>query len=242
MRDSISGQDLLCPVCRRKIVPFKQLKLETLEEHASDPNGTPTLKWGYWCPDESCATRVFDIFWNDIGELYTQGCAPYLTKEKKASIPFIDNNDAPFGSFERKQNVEISKKDENKILFVFPKFFPSILSEMKVEGRYYYNADFDGNILKRRIKFKYITKEGIIHQWGMKMLIYCIKNNFRAWRELRQNPNAFAHRRELRHSVESAKWQNAEWWRKVSAKIAALLLRFTPSESSVNVKATEFPL
>lgn len=230
MIGQLSNQELLCPVCRKPIVPFKEMRLETLDEHIFDPNGTPSLKWGYWCPDESCATRVFGIFWNDEGDLYAQACAPYLTREKKASIPFIDGNDAPFGSFQRKCNVDVYKKDQNRTIIVLPKFMPGILSGMKIRTKWSYQGDYDGKVTKRRLGFEYITKGGVIHLWGLRMVKHCVSRSFRAWWELRKNPNATWHRNELKETIKQGTWPRAEWWRKVSAWVATILLRFSPAE------------
>jgi len=153
---------------------------------------------------------------------------PARTTERKRTIPFINGNDAPFGSFQRKMNIEVYKHDEDVHLVTLPIFFPNVFSGMKIRKRYHYEADFDGNITKRRIKFEYITKDGIVHMWGMKMLIFSVKRNFKAWRYLCENPNSTTYRRELKHSVERSDWPKAEWWRKVSGKLAALFLYLSP--------------
>ena len=46
-----------CPVCETELVAWKQLPLETLMEHVSDPNGEPCLKTAYRCPKTKCPSN-----------------------------------------------------------------------------------------------------------------------------------------------------------------------------------------
>ena len=39
-----------CPACKTELVQYKQLRLETLDEHVCHPNGEVPLKWAYRCP------------------------------------------------------------------------------------------------------------------------------------------------------------------------------------------------
>ena len=91
-----------CPCCKTELLAWKRLPLETLEEHVMDPNGIPTIKTAYRCPNIKCPTNGEKftaepkVFWNEDGELYGDS----------KGITFIDNNNAPFGTMWRKLNSE----------------------------------------------------------------------------------------------------------------------------------------
>ena len=93
---------MLCPCCKTELVITGQARLETLDEHVSSVD--PCLKDKYECPNPSCATHE-KCCWNDLGDCYS--------KTYGEKLPFIDDNNGPFGSFTRRINIEIYKKDEN---------------------------------------------------------------------------------------------------------------------------------
>lgn len=208
---------LKCPVCKKDLEEWEERRLQTLDEHICDPNGIPSLKMSYRCPDESCMTRQQGVFWNEDGELYTEE----YVMDIKTIIPFIDNNNAPFGSFQRQSNVEIFR-DDKKLLFILPKWMPGILSEMKIMLKWNYKSDINGDVLKKRWVLKYLVKEDdgyYYHNWGVHMLIFGIKGILKA-RKIGGNTMTW----ELRDNIERAAWTDAEWWRKWNAVIAKLIL------------------
>jgi len=216
-----------CPVCKTELVQWKQLRLETLNEHVSNPNGTPSLKTAYHCPVDSCKVNGLDsdgiqgpiVFWNEDGELYVSHNFSYkATKD----IPYIDNNNAPFGTFERKMNVEIRKKDDNKLLYTFNGI---LWKGWKVYSKYSYKSNEDGDILSCKLGFEWISPDGCIKSGpppfdGISMLRYCLKNTFRQWLVCRKNPNNTWYSGELQASVRERSFHNPEWWRKVNAWFA----------------------
>jgi hypothetical protein len=204
-----------CPVCKTELVVWKRMRLETLDEHVSNPNGPVSLKSSFRCPSKTCEANdwILDkprVFWNEIGDLYQWGQAKYPLE-----IPFINNNNAPFGSFQRQMNVEIYKKDENKLLLKIP-CWP--LNGWKLRSRYSYKSNRDGDILSRGLHFDWITNNGVWHVWGYRMLIFSLKHTWRNWK----NGNY----EELNDAVKRASWPRAEWWRKINAKVAKLALKF----------------
>ena len=149
-----------CPVCRCELVEYKMLPLQTADEHIMGCEN-PSLKMAYCCPNtKNCACTFADgkpvVYWNEDGELYGNAMG----------LPAIDNNNAPFGSFQRKINVEVYKKDENKLILALPFCFPSVLSGMNIFTHWHYKANEEGEILQRRLRFDYITKYGVYHNWG----------------------------------------------------------------------------
>lgn len=213
---------MLCPVCRKELQKWQMLHLQTLDEHICNPNDLPLLKRAYRCPDQKCPTRIYDIFWNRAGERYSD---KYITSEERKAIPFIDNNDAPFGTFQRRINVEVYKKDENKEIVRLPKWFPGVFSGMKICTEWGYTSNNDGKILKRRLGFKYIRKDGMYHIWGIRMVIYGLREIIRQYRYLRKNSQNVHARKELESDIERSTWHDAEWWRKVNAFFAKIALK-----------------
>lgn len=136
---------MLCPVCKSELMITGKERLETLAEHVCDPNGEPRLKDKYECLNPGCKARGC-LMWNAYGERY--GALSYSE--------FVDNNDGPFGSFTRRANIEISKKDENHPLLGIETRWGQIRVVYK------YEADDNGNILKRWRTYEIWKRDGNI--------------------------------------------------------------------------------
>ena len=208
-----------CPVCRCELVEYKMLPLQTADEHIMGCEN-PSLKMAYCCPNtKNCACTFADgkpvVYWNEDGELYGNAMG----------LPAIDNNNAPFGSFQRKINVEVYKKDENKLILALPFCFPSVLSGMNIFTHWHYKANEEGEILQRRLRFDYITKYGVYHNWGPHMLSYCLRHTFRDWREAKKDPHNKWTINSLKQTVRQKSWQHKEWWRKVNIFFAEKALK-----------------
>ena len=87
-----------CPACHTVLAKGEMLQMQTLVEHVLNPNGEPSWKQSFHCPNASCPT--FEVeYWNEFGETYTHD---FL---KSREICYIDNNRSPFNSFERELNT-----------------------------------------------------------------------------------------------------------------------------------------
>ncbi|MCF1193589.1 hypothetical protein LRR18_18540, partial [Mangrovimonas sp. AS39] len=92
-------------------------------------------------------------------------------------IPFIDENDGPFGSISRQINVEVSKKDENHPLFGIETRWGHI------EVVYSYKSNKDGDILSRKRKYQIWKKDksGVGYTSyipGISMLLFVLSDFF----------------------------------------------------------------
>jgi hypothetical protein len=133
---------------------------------------------------------------------------------------FINNNDAPFGSPERKTNVEIRKEDENKLLFTFP-CYP--LKGWKVYSKWEYRSNEDGDILKKKLHFRIITNENIVYISGIRMLKYSLGKTYDSWKMAR---SCSKNRYYIKSLQERATVKGKdEWWRKVNAFVAKMALK-----------------
>ena len=141
--------DFRCPVCYENLIVTGQARLETLDEHISNPNGTPLMKDKYECVNVDCLAFIHKAFWNEDGE--------YYIRDFKAKIDFIANNNAPFGSFQRQMNVEIYKKDENYVLLNLYYF--------KIKVVFQYTSNENGTILKRKRKFVVLKRDNRLGGW-----------------------------------------------------------------------------
>ncbi len=211
---------MLCPRCKSELKPYKMRRLQTLEEHVWQPNDLPSLKMSYRCSSANCPTRIAGVVWNRDGELY------YDNYAELKKIQFINNNNAPFGTSQRQYNVEIYKHDEERIFFNFPdiRFFP--LRGWKIKLEWKYQSNKNGEILSKRPRFKWITKENVYHNWGMNMLIFCLKGHLRNWRMFKKDPkNISFFYNDLIETIKRKSWPDKEWWRIVDIFIAELLLK-----------------
>jgi hypothetical protein len=125
-----------CPVCKGEIQITGQERLETLIEHVCDPNGEVGFKDKYECLNKTCPA-IGKIFWNSYGERYGE-----LDKSF-----FIDKNDGPFGSIERRLNAENNGPHWS---FSCPLFW--------IQFKIRCVADTDGRILSRKPSISFFTK------------------------------------------------------------------------------------
>lgn len=59
-----------CSVCGAELKVTTCGRYESLDEHVSDPNGTPTLKDGYTCSMQTCLANMYGAVWTADGEVY----------------------------------------------------------------------------------------------------------------------------------------------------------------------------
>lgn len=120
-------------------------------------------------------------------------------------------------------NVEIYKKDENKVLVRFPNWFPSIWGGMTIESDWLYKSNEEGEIIKKRLHLRYITKESIVHIWGVRMFLYDTKRIIRCWKVLKEKERE--HERLTLMGYRDNGFYGNEWWRKWSAYLARVALK-----------------
>lgn len=78
-----------CPICKTELKVTGQARLETLIEHVEDPNGIPSMKNKYQCPNENCIANQDELVWDEYGEYYDG-------KHAGKKYPFIDGFNALF--------------------------------------------------------------------------------------------------------------------------------------------------
>ena len=217
-----------CPACKAELIPYKKLRLETLDEHISNPNGEISIKQAVCCSNKECqtiGTKGPIVFWNE--DVFNMGGELYVSHEYDyplhTRIKYIDNNNAPFGSFERQSNVECRKHDEDRLLFTIPKWF-FMLKGWKVYLKWNYKSNEDGDILQRRPHLEWITDKGIHHLWGTSMLSFSLRGTYRDWKNYKKNQCKWS-LNHLQDSVKERGMRNPQWWRKVNAFVARLALK-----------------
>ena len=208
---------MLCPVCKTKLAKGPQMRLQTLVEHVCCPNSIPALKDSFLCPNRDCQAFQRKIVWNSDGERY----GPYTSKD----ISWINGNDAPFGSFQRQCNVEVYKKDENRTLFTIPDWKWLPLHGWRCNSKWIYKSNENGDVLSRKMKLEWVTRENVVHMWGMYMMMYSLKQTYKAWKQLGEDSTRPWCINELRDTVKRSSWPKAEWWRKVAAVFAKISLK-----------------
>ena len=144
------------------------------------------------------------------------------------------------GTFQRKCNVEIYKKDENRTLFTMPNWKWLPLHGWHCNSRWQYTSNENGDVLKRKMKLEWITREGFIHVWGMHMLVYSLKCDYQAWKQLGEDPTRIWCVNTLKDTVRRRQWPDAEWWRKMSAFFAKLALKHRKIPFEIETKKVSF--
>jgi len=139
-----------CPVCESPVEITSQEQYETLGEHVTNPNAESHPKRdAYRCTNKECICNHPDhnVFWNYNGEMY----GGFRIDDEE----FIGENNAPFGSFERKMNLEILKcgVDDNKYLS------PALcLWILQPYIQYHYKGDVMGNVVKKWFTIEFLKK------------------------------------------------------------------------------------
>jgi hypothetical protein len=93
---------LSCPLCRARLVPGKEKRFETLNEHVGAPNKERDARPTLICSNPCCQTRVAGVFWAEDGE------GPFhVSLEDK--FAWIDGDSSPFGSYLRRTAATIKR-------------------------------------------------------------------------------------------------------------------------------------
>jgi hypothetical protein len=198
---------MLCSCCKTELVLGESRRLESLDEHIS--NYTPSFKATYYCPNEQCPTKPYNVCWNEWGERYGG-----LFKD----IPWIDGNDGAFGTEGRQSRAE-DKHDEDYTWFTFP-CWPR--KGWKCDVKYTYQANQDGVILKRKRKLQWITARNTYHIPGWHMFRFELLQIYRHWRKRHSEWN----KNQLKEIAKMHGFcHDVEWWRKASAFVAKIALK-----------------
>ena len=201
MEDNI----MLCPRCKSKLIVTDQAKLETLYEHVTC--SSVRMKDKYECSNPDCLTKTLWIAWNRMGERYDM--SPFYThKRHNYEHIFIDGNDAPFNSFQRQMNVEISKNDENKKLY---------LGKYIIEVKYLYKSNENGDVLQRKRKYKLFKKcndGGYLLCNGLSMFLYSL----RSYKNLLSSNDKTELKRKIVFDKNLISCGRAQWWKKAALR------------------------
>lgn len=195
-----------CPICRTELETKRQLRLETLCEHVE--NVEPSLKDVYECPYIRCQGHR-RIFWSSDGEYYQESFS-----EK---FDFVNNNDAPFDSFQRQMNVEIYKHDED---YIFCTIF-----KWRFKIKFHYKSNRNGDILSRKRSLEIIKPDNVVYRSGIRMLKYCITS-------FHQNLKFDWRKREVENLINPPTWDK-RWWKKCASKYARAYLWITRNKNYV---------
>jgi len=140
--------DYKCPACKTKLIVGEGTKrYETLCEHAIDPNGEPPERQYLVCPNYKCAISSSDVFWDWYGSAYGS---------YKLSKHCINGLTSPFGSIERKNEIEIYKRGVTRKTML-PSWITFNIFQLYID--YHYTADTDGNVIKIRRSLEFLKKD-----------------------------------------------------------------------------------
>jgi len=193
---------MLCPICKTTLVPGSQKKYETLADHVCNPNGSPSLRDTFNCPNESCEACKDGIFWADDGE----GCYGDLRKK----YPWIDNNDQPFDSPHRAIHFQYSYHDEDR----------SFIVHRKVN----YESNDHGDKVGKKVRYTLSIRKdgGYVHYIsGIHMFLYgmrCFYHNRKTHLEGKPWKSVDGQSywsQQILDQIKRADWPRAEWWRKL---------------------------
>jgi hypothetical protein len=156
--DLLTNYDMLCPVCRTRLVPGERLRYETLDEHVCNPNGKSPVRITFVCPKETCEAHVKEVFWANDGE------GPYM-KNYRDECAWQDGNPVPFNSYHRASYFAISYHDEDR-KFRWGKL--CILREV------HYESNAFGEKVGERVKYRIIW-DNVYWTSGFHKFLYLLR-------------------------------------------------------------------
>lgn len=123
---------IYCPLCEKPLAVTHQDRYESLDEHVSNPNGTPSLKDGYECTDENCFSRFLRVTWTEDGSEYINPPAgmgwnkAYSLLEERSK----EGISTAIGSWQRSYDLMSKKKKKGTLWLKFYWF------EVMIEPQY----------------------------------------------------------------------------------------------------------
>jgi len=177
-----------CPCCLNVLEVTHQDRYQDLSEHVSNPNGLPSLKDGYQCPDTECIANKCDVVWIEDGDYFLGKRPDNITRselinalEKRYGI--ADAVDS--WNFHYNLGKEAIKKKTRKLNLYWYKFVFSPKEKgwnYEVEERHQPNLwKWRVEIWKRTCDYTYTN---VIPFW--RMTAFCLrqfKNAYQNWKE-----------------------------------------------------------
>lgn len=144
-----------CPICGEELVEGMGRRYETIDEHVSNPNGTPCLKPTLVCENDSRYKYPYDdkftscpfnksVFWDyHSGDYYIlKGFGDTIREHEKFLKELAHNNMFEArDSFARKMQIDIYKKKRIELFRLF---------RWRWAIDFKFTGDEDGNVVKRR--------------------------------------------------------------------------------------------
>lgn len=116
---------IYCPVCKCELVVTHRERYEDMSEHASNPNGTPSMKDGYQCTNFSwCEAAHLDFAWISDGDCYTrppEGIT-YTEANKRLEELSVSGMNYALNSWNHYYHLGKNKIKERKISFSIGKY------------------------------------------------------------------------------------------------------------------------
>lgn len=210
--DREDTHNLLCPICKTKLDVIEHGRYQNLSEHCSNPNGLPTLKAIFGCPNEACDAHKDTLRWDSEGGYYGPVRSANVPWDKEYA--FIDGNDGPFNSYERKANVKQDFRPKKTLLKI---------GALRVYLEGHREGNEQGDVVKKWWTWHATWKGQIL---GISMFWYCVKCFWRAWKQWRKNPTSDWFAAEIRSSMVPPKWDK-RWWKLSSAWLFRNIFRST---------------
>lgn len=196
------SKKMKCPICKSDLILGEGFKrYQTLAEHVQDIE--PDGKEYYICSNNNCLSNKEKWFWDSMGDFYGTGV---FYKNYKLIELFDKKITSALSSPSRKIYTEVYKKDEN---FTFLH-----LGFIKFRICWKYNADEDGNILKRKAKVEIWNRSGCgwcLYKSGICMLFFCFNEMKHIIERINKNPT--------NHIIDFMREFDQEWdkrwWKKL---------------------------
>jgi len=134
----MKDKSIYCPVCKSKLEVTHRGRYENLEEHVSNPNGTPSMKAGYQCLNvDWCEASHLNFTWIQDGDCYTNPPEGVSWSEANRRLEKASVSGMMFAlnSWNHYYNLGKKKIEERKISFRIGKY--KIVIKPKEKGYKY---------------------------------------------------------------------------------------------------------
>lgn len=138
--------DMICPLCKEKLVNDVTEESFTYEDAAGSKNFT----WKYICPNDKCILSEKKSYWNDDGDFWSND----LEYDEMKKL-FPHNQYAALNSFAKRMEVDVYGKGLKTKIYLSEWWTLKWLKPMIV---FKYKGDDMGNVLSRSWKIQFLYK------------------------------------------------------------------------------------
>lgn len=175
-----------CTCCDSILVVTHQERYQDLAEHVSNPNGMPSLKDGYQCPNEKCIAHNCDVTWIADGDCYFSANSGFTFQELKQELEA--NHGTSYAVDSWNYHYELGKQAIKRLTWSINLYWFKFVFEPREKG---WNYGIEKRHMPNIWNWKMEIWKRDEHGWThliptLRMVRFCVKQfnfNYERWKE-----------------------------------------------------------